>query len=93
MNFARVKSILRIRYYLAAKIDFTVFPILAAPDPRTNIGIAFFCFFSVTHKICGAYYTKSGFIYNVCARKRINRVFYNVRLTHIINNTVLYITY
>jgi hypothetical protein len=43
-------------------------------------------------KICGAYYTKSGFIYNVCARKRINRVFYNVRLTHIINNTVLYIT-
>jgi hypothetical protein len=44
------------------------------------------------YEICGAYYTKSGFIYNVCARKRINRVFYNVRLTHVINNTVLYIT-
>jgi hypothetical protein len=42
--------------------------------------------------ICGAYYTKSGFIYNVCVRKRINRVLYNVRLTHVINNTVLYIT-
>ncbi len=42
-------------------------------------------------QICGAYYTKSGFIYNVCVRKRINRVLYNVRLAHVIYKTVLYI--
>jgi hypothetical protein len=49
---------------------------------------------SVTDReICGAYYTKSGFIYNVCVRKRINRVLYNVRLAHIINNTVLCFIY
>jgi hypothetical protein len=42
--------------------------------------------------MCGAYYTKSGFIYNVCVRKRINRVLYNVRLEHVKYKTVLYIT-
>ena len=42
-------------------------------------------------EMCGAYYTKSGFIYNVCVRKCINRVLYNVRLAHIIYNTFLYI--
>ena len=44
-----------------------------------------------TWQICGAYYTKSDFIYNVCVRKRINRVLYYVCLTHVIYNTVLYI--
>jgi len=30
-------NFLYIRYYLAAKIDFTIKPILAAPDPVTSI--------------------------------------------------------
>ncbi len=39
---ARVKSTFCIRYYLAAKIDFTRKPILAAPDLVRDLSLVFF---------------------------------------------------